>query len=214
MQRNEGYFKKNFAKFLASYDEESFEIHKSKKSKLFEEVAGTVLEIGPGTGVNFPFLKDRDIQWVGCEPNSAMHSYLFNSAKENGIDARLIDSPAEFIGMPDNSVDYVICTEVLCSVQDVNKCLNEILRILKLSGKFLFLEHVVDRNNFWRRIVQKTVPYTPWRFYSDGCTPARDIGKAIKEIGFSEVEYTNYMRDGSGIIITINRPHISGWAKK
>lgn len=208
------YFKKSFADFLAQFDEESYQMHQEKKSKLFAEVHGKVLEIGPGTGVNFPFFKDKKIQWIGLEPNPAMHPYLFKTAKENGIEAKLLDCENEAICLPDESVDFVISSEVMCSVNNLNHSLSEIKRVLKPNGKFLFLEHVVDKHNVWRRMVQKAVPYTPWKFYSDGCHPARDIGGAIRKTGFSEVQYEGYMQNGSGIILTINRPHIYGWASK
>jgi len=214
MKDNVGYFKKNFADFLAKYDNESYDVHKEKKEQLFADIHGTVLEVGPGTGVNFPFLKDKSIHWTGVEPNPAMHPYLNNAAKKYGITAHLLDCITESISLPDNAVDYVISTEVLCSVNDLDKSLTEIKRVLKPNGKFLFLEHVVDKQNIWRRTVQKFVPFTPWKYFSDGCRPARDIGTKIKQTGFSDVQYVDYMREGRGIIITINRPHIYGWARK
>ncbi|MDU8886245.1 hypothetical protein RXV94_08740 [Yeosuana sp. MJ-SS3] len=58
MKNKVGYFKKNFAEFLKKYDDESFETNKTKKSELFNDIHGKVLELGPGTGVNFVFLKD------------------------------------------------------------------------------------------------------------------------------------------------------------
>ncbi len=211
---NKKYFKRNFAKFLADTEEESYTMHKDIKTDLYKEVNGSVLEIGPGTGANFPFLNNDNINWIGLEPNHEMHKFLFNAAKENNIDANILDCTTEDICLPDNSIDYVISSEVLCSVSDLKKSITEIKRVLKPNGKFLFLEHVIDKQNWARRIIQKLVPYTPWRYYSDGCHPARDIGKAIKECGFSNTSYTDYMQNGKGIIISINRPHIFGCAIK
>ena len=211
---NTGYFKKNFADFLAQFDEESYETNKEKKERLFKNVSGEVLEIGPGTGVNFPFLKGKKLNWTGVEPNPAMHSYLFEAAKANGINAKLLTCTTEAIAMADHTFDYVISTEVLCSVKDLNKSLSEIKRVLKPKGTFLFLEHVVDKHNLVRRVVQKLVPFTTWRFYSDGCKPGIDIGSQIKKSGFADIQYVDYMQEGSGIIITINRPHIYGYVRK
>ena len=183
-----------------------------EKQNCLKKVTGEVLEIGPGTGVNFPFLKNENMNWIGCEPNPAMHPYLLRAAERNGIEARILNCSTEKIDLPDSTMDFVISTEVLCSVKDLDQSLSEIRRVLKPGGQFLFLEHVVDQDNLWRRIVQKAVPYTPWKFYSDGCHPARDIGGAIRNAGFSQVQFTPYMREGSGIIISINRPHICGSA--
>lgn len=209
-----GYFKQNFANFLAEYDEESYEVHKDRKGELFSEVVRSVLEIGPGTGVNFPFLKNKNLDWTGLEPNPAMHPFLLKAAEQNGIKANLLADQTESISLEDESFDYIISSEVLCSVNDLTKSLSEIKRVLKPNGKFLFLEHVIDKRNALRRIVQKSVPFTPWKYYSDGCHPDRDIGQAIRSAGFSQVHYVDYMQEGSGIILTINRPHIYGWAIK
>ena len=131
MQSTSNYFKRKFAEFLASYDEESYKVHASKKSKLFEKVKGEVLEIGPGTGVNFPFLKDKEISWLGIEPNPEMHSFLMEKASFYNIAPKLLDCTTESICLPDNSVDFVISTEVLCSVSDLKESLKEILMVLK-----------------------------------------------------------------------------------
>ena len=172
------------------------------------------MEIGPGTGVNFMFLNNQFINWKGIEPNPAMHPYLFEAAKNRGITASLLECFTEHIYLGDNLIDYVISSEVLCSVSNLDRSIAEIKRVLKPGGKFLFMEHVVDKHNILRRSVQKTVPHTPWKCYSDGCDPGRDIGAAIKNAGFSSVEYTDYMQEGKGIINMINKPHIYGWAIK
>ena len=214
METTTNRFKKNFADFQSKYDDESYMVNQKRKRELFSDVEGSVLEIGPGTGVNFVFLGNKPIKWMGIEPNGAMHPYLFEAARKQGITASLLESYTENICLGEQQMDYVISTEVLCSVTDLEKCLMEIKRVLKPKGKFLFLEHVVDHNNVLRRSVQKTVPHTPWKCYSDGCNPGRDIGKAIKNAGFSVVEYIDYMQEGTGIINMINKPHICGWAIK
>lgn len=214
MENKASYFKKNFAEFLAKYDEESYEINKIKKAELFEEVKGKVLELGPGTGVNFVFLKNKPIEWIGIEPNQAMHDFLFNKAIKFNIKANLLNCSSEKISIPDNSLDFVISSEVLCSVTDLEQSLKEIFRVLKPKGKFLFIEHVVDKHNLLRKFIQKTVPYTPWKLYSDGCRPGRDIEFSINQTGFTKVNLTNYMQEGKGLISLINKPHIYGWAIK
>lgn len=185
-----------------------------KKRALFSQLQGEVLEIGPGTGVNFKFLPNG-IRWKGIEPNPAMHPYLIQSAQESGFDSvEILGLDKSSWPVANNSQDFVISTLVLCSVPSVIQCLNEIHRVLKPGGQFIFIEHVVDHHNHFRKSVQKSVPYTPWRFFSDGCNPGRDIAKAISGAEFSETVINHYNQEGEGVILAINRPHIYGTATK
>ena len=204
---------RSFAEFMANEDQRSHEQYKDKKIILFKNISGSILELGPGTGINFQYFR-RDIQWTGIEPNEMMHPYIKRKAEEFGIKHQLLTDSAEQLSARDESYDYVISTIVLCSVNDVQKTLEEIKRVLKPGGKFIFLEHQADKKWTSRWFVQKTVPYTPWRYFSDGCTPGRQLEKLISNAGFSSSHINNYYQQGEGWIIKINSPHIYGWAQK
>ena len=198
---------------MAKDDALSDELYAEKKKLLFGNLTGRVLEIGPGTGVNLLFLKNN-MEWIGIEPNEAMHPYLRSKAEKLGIDVRLETGMSEKIQVPENSIDSVISTLVLCSVGDLSATLKEIMRVLKPGGRFVFLEHVADKPWTLRLVVQKIVPFTPWRYFSDGCDPGRRISDAIQNAGFVEVEVQDYLQEGPGIVLAINRPHIFGTATK
>ena len=51
-------------------------------------------------------------------------------------------APAERLPFPDGSVDAVVCTLVLCSVDDARQAIREVRRILKPDGRLVFVEHV------------------------------------------------------------------------
>jgi len=198
---------------MANQDELSYEYYKEKKKELFSKLSGQVLEIGPGTGVNLIFYP-KEINWVGIEPNKAMHPYLQEKAKNHGIDVELFEGITKEFGIKDNFFDFVVCTLVLCSVSSVSDLLREIQRVLKPGGKFLFLEHVVDNKNSFRRLVQKVLPFTPWLYFSDGCHPGRDTAKYIQKAGFNNIKYQSYLQERKGVIIWVNKPHIYGYAIK
>jgi len=46
-----------------------------RKRALFACLSGTVVEIGPGAGANFPFF-GTSVRWIGVEPNRFARPYL------------------------------------------------------------------------------------------------------------------------------------------
>jgi SAM-dependent methyltransferase len=109
------------------------------KRDLFVKLSGTVVEIGPGTGINFNYFPSS-ITWLGLEPNEAFHKMLLSQASEKGIRATLLPGDAENIPLGDNSADAVICTLVLCSVRNPDSAIGEMKRVLK--RKTILNEHV------------------------------------------------------------------------
>jgi len=161
-----------------------------RKRKLFASLGDSVLEIGPGTGPNLAYYPPA-IRWLGIEPNPYMYPYLRKAATQAGLHVDLRPGIAEQLPADDNSVDTVVGTLVLCSVGDPQRVLQEIVRVLKPGGKFIFLEHVAAPPGTRLRRVQKTIrPF--WKIIGDGCHPDRDTGPAIEHAGFSEVTYENF----------------------
>lgn len=200
-----------FARLMAGMDETSDAIYRERKTALLAPLRGTVVEIGPGTGVNLRFL-DPSVHWIGLEPNREMHPHLRERARQLDREIDLRGALLGDAGLEAASVDAVISTLVLCSVPSVSALLAEILAVLRPGGSFVFLEHVVDRPGTIRRWVQRAAPWTPWRFFSDGCDPGREIGAEIRAAGFSRVEFESYLQAGPGLVLAVNRPHICGKA--
>ncbi|TAK20681.1 MAG: class I SAM-dependent methyltransferase [Chloroflexota bacterium] len=177
-----------------------------RKARLIGDLAGDVLEIGPGTGANFRHVKPG-IRWIGVEPNPHMSPYLKRAAARAGVTLDLRDGTAERLPTPDRSVDAVISTLVLCSVADLPRALAETRRVLRPGGRFVFVEHVGARRGTTERRVQEFVrPF--WSYVGDGCHPDRDTAAAIRAAGFAEVEIEEFR-----IGVPIVGPHIAGWAR-
>ena len=202
-----------FARFLLGGDDLNHRMYAARKNALFKEVHGRVFEIGPGTGVNLSYYPSG-ISWTGIEPNPVLHPVLKGKARELNITADLHTALDEAVREDKGRADFVVSTMVLCSVSDLAGTLKSVRDLLKSGGRFLFLEHVIDRANPVRRFVQRAAPYTPWRLFSDGCDPGRDIAGAIAAAGFTQVECQHYLQNGPGLIALVNRPHIYGHAVK
>ncbi|MEM8899950.1 MAG: class I SAM-dependent methyltransferase [Bacteroidota bacterium] len=180
------------------------------KGKLLTHLSGDILEIGPGVGNNLQYLS-KDSKWIGVEPNPAMHPYIEEKLASFGLNGTLYLHPAENLQeIPDRSQDYVISTLVLCSVNHLQEALSEIFRVLKVGGRFLFLEHVADEENILRSAIQKSI--TPaWKIIGDGCHLDRTTGSYIQKMPFSD---THIEKRSIGSRLSPARPHIMGWAQK
>ncbi len=130
-----------------------------RKQRLFAGLPQEVVEIGTGVGANLPYLP-AGARLVAIEPNRYMHGRLRAEASRYGLELDLRERMAEKTGLPDQSVDSVISSLVLCSVQEPDAVLAEIRRILKPGGTFRFVEHVVAESGTPTRAVQRTPPST------------------------------------------------------
>ncbi|HEY9847790.1 MAG TPA: class I SAM-dependent methyltransferase [Candidatus Caenarcaniphilales bacterium] len=203
------WYKRFFSWALANGNAEYEHAIADRKRSLLADLRGDVLEIGPGTGVNLPYYA-TDIHWIGIEPNPFMHPYLRKEAKKQGLNIDLRSGTAERLEVKDNSVDAVVSTLVLCSVPNLRGTLQEILRVLKPGGRFVFIEHVAAAQGTWLRQIQHTVQPV-WKLIGDGCCPDRETGKALDQAGFASVNYQHF--EGP-FPIPIVKPHIAGVATK
>jgi ubiquinone/menaquinone biosynthesis C-methylase UbiE len=178
-----------------------------RKRRLLGPLSGTVVEIGPGAGANFPYYA-RGIRWIGIEPNPFMRAYLERAARSADIDADLRDGSADRLDFADDSVDAVVSTLVLCSADRVDAALREIRRVLKLGGRFVFVEHVAATNGTSTRRWQDRLARF-WGLLADGCQPNRETWRAIEAAGFREVQLEHFR-----VPIPLIGPHIAGVAIK
>jgi ubiquinone/menaquinone biosynthesis C-methylase UbiE len=110
-----------------------------------------------------------------------MREHLAAKLTAHHLHAQIIDTTAESLPLPDASVDHVISTLVLCTVDDPAQALAEIRRVLKPHGSLRFIEHVRGRG-LAARIQDLVTPLI--RHLGAGCHPNRDTAKAIRAAGF------------------------------
>lgn len=142
------------------------------------------------------------------EPNAFMKPHLAREAQRLGVAIELRPGTAENLPAEDGSVDFVVSTLVLCSVVDQERALEEVLRVLKPGGRFLFVEHVAARHGTLLRRIQGLVKPL-WRRMGDGCHPDRETRTALERAGFAALEVEEFSAP-----LPIVRPHIAGAAVK
>ncbi len=178
------------------------------KERLFAGLSGTVLEIGPGTGVNLRYFQKEGVRWIGVEPNLFMERYLRQEAARLNMRVDLRVGTADALPIADCSVDAVISTLVLCCVHNQRQSLREVIRVLKPGARLVFLEHVAAAPGSRLRRIQNLI--TPvWKRLGDGCHPNRETWLDLERAGFARVDYNRITAP-----VPIVSPQIAGVAVK
>jgi len=175
-----------YAKFYDKLIEEAEEKGlREWRKNLLQDISGDVLEIGSGTGANLEFYSGNISRLILNEPSSYMIQKLREKlAALNNSHAEISNDTAESLSLKNESVDVVVSTLVLCSVNHLEKSLSEIHRVLKPQGKLIFIEHVLASNNFARLKWQHRLEFL-WKHIACGCHLTRDTENAIKKAGFN-----------------------------
>lgn len=152
------------------------------RAGLLRETSGATVEIGAGTGLNLAHYPLDLVDLVLTEPDPTMARQLSARRARAGRPTRQLRTPAEALPMADASMDVVVATFALCTVDDPRLALMEARRVLKPGGRLLFLEHVrsdVRRSARWQ---DRLAP--AWRVVSVGCRCNQDTMELIRQAGF------------------------------
>jgi ubiquinone/menaquinone biosynthesis C-methylase UbiE len=102
---------------------------------------GTVLELGVGTGANFPYYQPERVKKLfALEPNPGMVRRARAQQRLLNCDVEYIDLPGEQIPLDDGTVDTVVTTFTLCTIDAVQDAMGEIRRVLNSDGRLVFIE--------------------------------------------------------------------------
>ena len=110
---------------------------------VFDEIVGTwpgktVLDLGCGGGFMAEAMHERGAHVIGVDPTVAAIIAARAHAREQGISIDYRVGDGEAIPIADQSVDVVVCVDVLEHVADLERVLDEIVRVIKPGGFFLF----------------------------------------------------------------------------
>jgi ubiquinone/menaquinone biosynthesis C-methylase UbiE len=111
------------------------------RNRVVSGATGRVLEVGIGSGLNLPFYGDKEAQIIGLEPSPTLLGMANEAARKSQIPLRLVEGTAEAIPIENQSVDAVVTTWTMCCIPEIQTALQEMRRILRPSGRLLFVEH-------------------------------------------------------------------------
>lgn len=165
---------------------DSHEALGERKAAAIGAMRGTVVEFGPGTGVNMRYFAPG-VHVIAIEPNPFMHERLRVQAQEHGVDLEIRTLRGESVDIEDASVNGVVGTLLLCGVDDPAAVISEAHRVLAPGGTYFFLEHVHAPADSGMRHVQRLVK-RPHEWLLNGCRIDQDSASLLQAGPFDSVD--------------------------
>lgn len=154
-----------------------------QREKVVPLAAGTVLEIGIGTGLNLPFYDPARVdRLIGLDPSEESWELAAERAAHLDFEVEFIGLPGEQIPLADDSVDTVLVTYALCTIPDPATALQGVARVLRPGGSLIFCEHGKAPDTGVCNWQDRINPL--WRRIAGGCNLNRDIPAILAAGGF------------------------------
>ena len=118
-----------------------------QKHKFFSTIntcsPGRLLEIGVGNGTNLKYYNTHEI--IGIDTSRSMLNRARKHLKNN---IQLFHMNGETLAFPNDAFDYVILSHVIAVVENPEKLLAEVHRVLKPNGKVFILNHFTPTTGY------------------------------------------------------------------
>lgn len=158
---------------------------------LLRRAKGHILEVGAGTGANFAHYPPG-AEVLAIEPSAAMAErarqqvpHSADAAKVEVLEAGLGDEALKQQIGP-GSLDYIVCTLVLCTLPDLEEALRLFQQWLRPGGQLLVLEHIHDQRQPQRCLQSALNPL--WKQAAEGCHLNRPTDLLLRQAGFRPIE--------------------------
>ena len=158
---------------------------KAERRRCLENVTGTVLEVGFGTGLNLPHYPRTVTKVVGVDPSETSARLARRRIAASPFPVEIIGLSAEKIPVADASFESLVSTFTLCTIPDVANALLEMRRALRPGGRLYFVEHGRAEDPDVQRW-QDRLDSMQQRIFG-GCHLNRRISTLIGQAGF-EIE--------------------------
>ena len=201
-----------FARWYMKGSEESEQRGAAEhRRRMLEGLAGRVVEVGSGHGLNFPHYPATVTEVIAIEPEPTLRAAAEKAALDAPVPISVRAGTADALPLEDGSMDAAVASLMLCSVPDQGSALAEMRRVLRDGGELRFYEHVIASRQPLRGFLQLLDRSRIWPTLAAGCHPARDTGAAIEAAGFTMERYERFGFAAGPMQPKI--PHILGTAR-
>lgn len=164
------------------------------RARVSAGLAGEVLEIGFGSGLNVPHYPAAVTRIRAVDPAAAGQKLAASRVAASPAPVEYIGLDGQALPVEAASIDHVLTTWTLCTIPDAGLALAEIRRVLRPGGALHFVEHGRSPDT---RVAAWQDRLTPMqRRVAGGCHLNRPIDRLLASSGLSLTRMENYYVKG------------------
>ena len=153
------------------------------RRRVCQGLAGDIVEIGFGSGLNVPFYPAAVTSVAAVEPRDVSWRLAGERLGASNVQVSRSGLDGQSLPFDDDSFDCALSTWTLCSIPDVAAALSELRRVLKSGGTVQFLEHGLAPDEGVRRWQRSLDPLQ--QRIAGGCHLHRPIGDLDEAAGLT-----------------------------
>ena len=143
------------------------------RQRACEGLAGEVVEIGFGSGLNIPYYPEAVTGVAAVEPSDVGWRLAGKRLAAATVPIERAGLDGQSLPFGDDSFDAALSTFTLCTIPDASAALGELRRVLRPGGTLHFFEHGLAPDETVQRWQRRIEP--PWKRMVGGCHLTREV---------------------------------------